>query len=287
MNYNINFTKYDACGNKLILIDEITQNLIPEARKIKIAQKICDKQFGAISDGLLYIAKSPIADFKMRMFNPDGTEDMCGNGLRCAAKYFFTYLKNDKKEISIETISGIKKATQLINGQIEINMSKPITKPSSLPLRFQGSEPPQNKFIRSSLTINKKIFDFLLLSTGTPHVVIISDKKTIKKYFSTSAQIENNIIFSEKVNVDWIEILDRKNINIRIWERGVGETLSCGTGACASMAAAKLLGLVDRKVKMHFKGGDIFVSWKEEDDAMYMKGMIKKIYKNNKTLSSP
>lgn len=262
----------------MVIIDELSMGPIPESLKGRLAQIVCRRRYGVGSDGLIFINKPDKADFSMRMFNPDGTEDMCGNGLRCVAKYLFKKASTGKNKILIETIAGIKEAEYLSEEEIKVNMGKPIIEPSSLPI-VSGSVKNREKFCKSFIKIKNRRFDFILVSMGTPHAVIISDSQTIEKFFPFSNIIENSKVFTERVNVDWVEISDRDNIKVRVWERGAGETFSCGTGACSAMASSRLSGLVDESVNVRFRGGVIRVLWNGYGGDMRMTGPVDEVYR--------
>lgn len=265
----IRFTKMQGLGNDYIYINNITNN-IKEASEL--AKIMSDRHFGVGGDGIILIEKSNIADFKMKMFNQDGSEaEMCGNGIRCVGKFVYDKGLTNKTNISIETLAGIKKLRlNILNKKVktvEVDMGEPILEAAKIPVLSQKS-PIKNLKINA----NGKDFIFTCVSMGNPHAItIINDVKNfnVEKYGKI---IENNKLFPQKTNVEFIEIINRHNIKMRVWERGAGETLACGTGACASVIACNLNGLVDNKVDVELLGGKLEVTWNKENNHVYMIG---------------
>lgn len=265
----IRFTKMQGLGNDYIYINNITNN-IKEASEL--AKIMSDRHFGVGSDGIILIEKSNIADFKMKMFNQDGSEaEMCGNGIRCVGKFVYDKGLTNKTNISIETLAGIKKLRlNILNKKVntvEVDMGEPILEASKIPV-LSDACPIKNLKINA----NGKDFIFTCVSMGNPHAITIVkniDNFNVEEY---GKLIEHNKLFPQKTNVEFIEIIDRHNIKMRVWERGTGETLACGTGACASVVACNLNGLIDNKANVKLLGGKLEVTWDKENNHVYMIG---------------
>lgn len=265
----IKFTKMHGLGNDYVYMDAIHQNIENESL---LAQFVSNRNFGIGSDGLILICKSDIADFKMRMFNSDGSEaEMCGNGIRCVGKFVYDKGMTDKTEVRIETLAGIKVLNfNIKEGKVEsvrVDMGEPILEPKNIPV-ISEEEIVKNLKIKA---IDKE-FKFTAVSMGNPHAItLVEDVKSfdVKKYGEV---IEIDSKFPNKTNVEFIEILDKDNIKMRVWERGAGETLACGTGACASVVACILNNLTNSKVKVELLGGFLEIEWNQEDNHVYMTG---------------
>lgn len=255
----IEFTKMEGTGNDYIYVD-LRKNKIQDLAKF--AKKYSNRHFSIGSDGLVTIDKSDKADFKFRIFNADGSEaEMCGNGIRCAAVYYHDKI-NKKENLTVETKSGIKHVWIISKNMVKVDMGSYSIDPKEIPINY-----PANKL---KLKIKDREFDFTGVSTGNPHVTtIINDIDTfnIKKY---GPLIENNEIFPERINTEFLEIIDKNNIKMRVWERGSGETLACGTGACAAAITSYLNGYTNNKVTVHLKGGNLLIE--VIDNKVYMTG---------------
>ena len=265
----IKFTKMHGLGNDYVYIDAINQNI---ENKSSLAQFVSNRNFGIGSDGLILICKSDVADFKMQMFNADGSEaEMCGNGIRCVGKFVYDKGFTEKTTISIETLAGIKiLKLNIKDGKVDtvrVDMGEPILEPEKIPVL--SKEKPVKNLI---LNAEDKEFKFSCVSMGNPHAItIVNDVKNfdVKKYGEI---IETDKVFPNKTNVEFIEVVDKKNIEMRVWERGAGETLACGTGACATAVSCYLNGLTDRIVKVELLGGFLEIDWNEIDNHVYMTG---------------
>lgn len=265
----IKFTKMQGLGNDYVYIDAINQKIENES---SLAQFVSNRHFGIGSDGLILICKSDVADFKMRMFNSDGSEaEMCGNGIRCVGKFVYDKGLTNKTTVKIETLAGIK--TLILNtkdGKVEtarVDMGEPILEAEKI--QVISNEKPVKNLI---LNAQGKEFKFTCVSMGNPHAITIVDnteKFDVEKYGKV---LEIDKAFPRKTNVEFAQILDRNNIKMRVWERGAGETLACGTGACATAVACNLNGLTDRRVNIELLGGTLQIEWNEEDNHVYMTG---------------
>lgn len=265
------FTKMHGCGNDYVYVncmDKLIDN--PE----KVSQYISDRHFGIGSDGLILICPSDVADFRMAMYNADGSEGkMCGNGVRCIAKYVYEYGLTDKKKISLETKSGIKYLDMDIEDgkvqMVKVDMGAPILKPAEIPVKTDSS---MDSFINQPLDVDGNTFMVTCVSMGNPHaVVFVDDTKSfdIRKY---GPVFETHPAFPEQVNTEFVQVISRNEINMRVWERGSGETLACGTGTCASVVACVLNGKTDEKVTVHLLGGDLFIEYNRDNGTVWMTG---------------
>lgn len=265
----IKFTKMHGLGNDYVYIDAINQKIENES---SLAKFVSNRHFGIGSDGLILICKSEVADFKMRMFNSDGSEaEMCGNGIRCVGKFVYEKGLTNKTTVKIETLAGIK--TLILNikdGKVEtarVDMGEPILEAEKIPV-ISTEKPVKNLELEAE---NKK-FKFTCVSMGNPHAITIVENTKefdVEKYGKV---LEIDKAFPKKANIEFAQIIDRQNINMRVWERGAGETLACGTGACATAVACNLNGLTDRKVNIELLGGTLNIEWNENDNHVYMTG---------------
>ena len=263
------FTKMQGLGNDYVYMDAIHQKI---DNKASLARFVSDRHFGVGADGLILICKSDVADFKMRMFNADGTEaEMCGNGIRCVGKYVYDKGLTDKTTITIETFAGIKTLElHTKNGKVEtvrVDMGEPILDPNEIPV-ISAEEPVKNL----ELEAEGKKFKFSCVSMGNPHAITeVEDLQNfdVEKYGKV---LELNKVFPFKANIEFIEIIDKKHIKMRVWERGTGETLACGTGACSVAVACFLKGKTERNVELELLGGKLNIEWNEKDNHVYMTG---------------
>lgn len=265
----IKFTKMHGLGNDYVYIDAINQKIENES---SLAKFVSNRHFGIGSDGLILICKSDIADFKMRMFNSDGSEaEMCGNGIRCVGKFIYDKGLTDKTIVKIETLAGIK--TLVLNtkdGKVEtarVDMGEPILEAEKIPV-ISKEQPVKNLELEAE---NKK-FEFTCVSMGNPHAITIVENTKefdVEKYGKI---LEVDKAFPKKANIEFAQIIDKENIKMRVWERGAGETLACGTGACATAVACNLNGLTGRKVNIELLGGTLKIEWNEKDNHVYMTG---------------
>lgn len=248
------FTKMQGLGNDYVYMDAIHQKIENES---SLAQFVSDRHFGIGSDGLILICKSDVADFKMRMFNSDGSEaEMCGNGIRCVGKFVYDKGLTDKTTVTIETLAGIK--TLILNikeGKVEtvrVDMGEPILAPEKIPV-MAIEEPVQNLKVKAL----DKEFTFTCVSMGNPHAITVVDDTQNFEVQKYGKIMETASAFPNKTNVEFIEVIDNEHIKMRVWERGAGETLACGTGACATLVACALNGLTGRHAYIELLRRDI------------------------------
>ncbi len=263
------FDKYVAAGNDFILFNGLKDN---GKNYNELALRVCDRHFGIGADGIMVCKDSDIADIKMLYYNSDGSQgEMCGNGIRSFTKYIYDYGIVKKKNISIETLAGIKYINLETDelgktSMIKVDMGAPIFEGSRIPVMID-----KDRIIEEIISIEEKDYKFSALTVGVPHVVIfIEDVKEID-INNLGKKIENNSLFPKKTNVNFIEIIDNDNINIYTWERGAGRTLGCGTGSCASVVVGNLLDKLDKKVNVNTEGGSLIVEL-EDDYKIFMTG---------------
>ncbi len=263
------FTKMEGCGNDYVYVDGF-KNKIEDPNGL--AEKISDRHFGVGSDGLIVINPSDVADFKMSMYNADGSEGkMCGNGIRCVAKFVYDYKMTDKEEITVETLSGIKTLQLTVKDDavqsVRVNMGSPILTPKDIPVVSD-----QETVVNEPLTILGKEYGITCVSMGNPHAVTFVESTDDLEIEKIGPEFEKNPIFPDRVNTEFIQVIDRDTIKMRVWERGSGETLACGTGACASVVACVLNGKTNNVVTVKLLGGDLLIEYKEEENTVYMTG---------------
>ena len=266
----LKFTKMHGAGNDYIYIncfEETVKN--PE----KLAIKVSDRHFGIGSDGLILISPSDKADFKMNIYNADGSEGMmCGNGIRCVSKYVYDNGMTDKDEISVETRSGIKLIKMNVeNGKVvsaRVNMGEPILEAEKIPTKFDGEN-----VIRQKLTIDGKEYEVTCVSMGNPHCIVYVDDVKDIDLEKIGPKFENNEMFPERINTEFVHVVSDTELDMRVWERGSGETLACGTGSCAVTVASVLCGYCKRntEIKINLLGGTLTDIWTDGGD-VYMTG---------------
>ena len=274
----IKFTKMHGLGNDYVYMDAIHQTIENES---SLAQFVSNRHFGIGSDGLILICKSDVADFKMKMYNQDGSQaEMCGNGIRCVGKFVYDNGLTNKTRVTIETLAGIKTLELNVENNevktVKVDMGEPILNPEKIPVKTQ-EEPVMNLKIKAL----DREFKFTCVSMGNPHAItIVEDTKNfdVEKYGKI---LEVNEVFPNKTNVEFIQILDKEHIKMRVWERGAGETLACGTGACATLVACNLNGLTNNKAIVQLLGGDLEIEWNKENNHIYMTGSAETVFEGN------
>lgn len=255
----LKFTKMEGIGNDYIYFDGINQDIPMNPMFIK---KISDRHLGIGSDGMIVILNSKHYDFQMRMFNRDGSEaKMCGNGIRCFAKFVYDHHLTEKTYLEVETLGGIKKLWLKVKdgkvSSVKVDMGEPIVKTQLIPCIYH-----KESMINELITIDNEEYCLTSLSMGNPHTVIFVDHLDIdiKKI---GPKFEKNVMFPESVNTEFVKVIDRQHLKMRVWERGSGETRACGTGACAVMYASYLNGLCDEHVQVELLGGSLDISYAE------------------------
>ncbi|MDM8268225.1 diaminopimelate epimerase [Barnesiella viscericola] len=263
------FTKMQGAGNDYIYLNGFEP--LP-ADLSKLARQMSDRHFGVGSDGLVIIMPSDSCDFRMRMFNSDGSEaEMCGNASRCVGKYVYDKGLTSKKELTLETLAGVKHLTLHTKDnkveRVTVDMGEPILSASDIPVNLPGSP-----VVAYPLTIEGNLFATTCVSMGNPHAVIFLDDMDRYDLHHIGELIEHHALFPRRTNVEFVEVQSPQHLRMRVWERGAGETLACGTGACASLVAAVLNGKSDRRATLHLLGGDLSIEWNEQNNRIYMTG---------------
>ena len=272
------FVKMEGCGNDYVYVNGFNTKIDNPNEFSKI---VSDRHFGIGSDGLIVINPSEVADFKMSMYNADGSEGkMCGNGIRCVAKYVYDYKMIDKEVITVETLAGIKTLKLNVeNGKVKtvrVNMGSPIINAKDVPVISD-----KEKVINEPVVIDGKEYGITCVSMGNPHAITFVDDTDSLKIEKIGPGFEKNEIFPDRVNTEFIQIIDRKTIKMRVWERGSGETLACGTGACASVVACVLNNLTDNKVTVKLLGGDLEIKYDTDENTVYMTGPARIAFTGN------
>lgn len=275
------FTKMHGIGNDYVYVncfEESVKN--PE----EVSKFVSDRHFGIGSDGLILISPSAIADFRMNIYNADGSQaEMCGNGIRCVAKYVYDYGLTDKTEISVETLAGIKYLRlQVENGKVasvEVNMGAPILEPKEIPVAVEESP-----VVNVPVEVKGKIYHMTCVSMGNPHAIIFMNNVKDLDIAAIGPYFENHTVFPKRTNTEFVEVLDRNTVNMRVWERGSDETLACGTGACATTVACILNDKTENEVTVHLLGGDLKIRWDREANQVYMTGPATVVFDGEITL---
>ncbi len=263
------FTKMEGCGNDYVYVNGFTNKI---ENPNKLAEFVSNRNFGIGSDGLIMINPSNKADFRMNMYNADGSEGkMCGNGIRCVAKYVYDNKMTDKTTITVETLSGIKTLVLNVEGDkvktVRVDMGSPILEAKEVPVISD-----KEQVIDEPITIDNREYKITCVSMGNPHAITFIDDTDSLDIESIGPKFEKNEIFPDRINTEFIQIVDRNTIKMRVWERGSGETLACGTGACASVVACVLNNLTEDKVTVKLLGGDLFIEYNREENTVYMTG---------------
>lgn len=269
------FTKMQGLGNDYIYVDCTSETLDNPS---EVAKRVSDRHFGIGSDGLVLILPSQNADFRMRMFNSDGSEsEMCGNAIRCVGKYVYDNGLTSKKIIDIETLAGIKVLTLTIEeGKVvlvRVDMGEPILIPKDVPVASD-----KDRFISEPIVIDGYEFKVTAVSMGNPHAVSYIDSVADFPLTKIGPEMETHKLFPRKVNAEFVEIVDRTTLKMRVWERGAGETLACGTGACAVLVSSVLNDISERAATIKLLGGDLYIEWSEKDNHVYMTGPAVKVF---------
>lgn len=263
------FTKMQGCGNDYVYVNCFKERVDDASQ---IAVKISDRHFGIGSDGLILIKPSDKADFMMDMYNADGSKSqMCGNGIRCVAKYVYDYGMTEKNRISIETGAGIKHLELKVEGnhvsEVTVDMGSPITDPRLIPVVSD-----QEQIVAMQITVDGILYNMTCVSMGNPHAIVFVEDTNSIDIEKVGPLFEHHSIFPERTNTEFIHVIDRHTINMRVWERGSGETLACGTGACASVYACILNGLTEDEVTVKLLGGELRIRYDKDKHTIFMTG---------------
>lgn len=265
------FTKMQGCGNDYVYVNGFVEKIDTEA-KPDIVRRLSDRHFGIGGDGVIFINPSKIADFEMEMFNADGSRSqMCGNGIRCVAKYVYDYGLTDKTSLTIESFGAVKYIDLTVeNGKVSlvrVNMGAPILAAKDVPVLSENEQ-----VIDEEIEVEGKMYRMTCVSMGNPHAIVYMDEVKNLDIDKVGPYFENHKRFPERVNTEFVKVIDRNTVEMRVWERGTGETLACGTGCCAIAVACILNGLTEDKVTVKVLGGELLCEWDREANLVYMTG---------------
>lgn len=269
------FTKMEGLGNDYVYINCFQEKVENPG---ELAIRYSNRHFGIGSDGVILIKPSEIADFCMDMYNADGSRsEMCGNGIRCVGKYVYDYGLTDKTEISVETLAGIKYLKLILkDGKVDlvtVDMGEPELQADKIPVALRLDE-----VIDQPIQVGNTVYQMTCVSMGNPHAVVFVDAVDKFPLETVGPLFEHHVMFPNRVNAEFIEVLNRKEVNMRVWERGTGETLACGTGACASTVACILNHKTEDEITLHLLGGDLKVAWDREKNKIYMTGPARIVF---------
>ena len=275
------FTKMHGCGNDYVYVN-LFEEKIDNPAELSIA--VSDRHFGIGSDGLITIGPSDVADFRMRIYNADGSEaEMCGNGIRCVAKYVYDHKLTDKTEISVESGAGIKYLRLFVeNGRVEqvrVDMGEPILEPDKIPVVADT-----DRVVDQPIEVCGKTWRMTCVSMGNPHAVVFVDNVADFELEKYGPHFENHERFPKRTNTEFVEVLSRNEAKMRVWERGSAETWACGTGTCASVMACILNGYTDNRVLVHLRGGDLTIEYDEKTNHIFMTGPATEVFSGEYTL---
>jgi len=274
LRVEITFTKMHGCGNDFIFLECLNGEIGDLGG---VAKRLCDRRFGIGADQLLTIHPSKVADFKMEIYNADGGQvEMCGNGIRCFAKYAYDHGLTKKKELAVETLAGIIRP-RLVGELVEVDMGEPILEGRKIPAEADG------KIINYPLEVDGVVYRVTCVSMGNPHCVLYLDSLDHLDLEKIGPLFEHHPFFPKRVNTEFVRVLNPREVRMRVWERGAGETWACGTGACAVGVAGSLTGKTERKVTVHLRGGDLLIEWRD-DNHVYMTGGAEEVFQGTVTI---
>lgn len=271
------FTKMQGCGNDYVYVNGFVEKL-EAGEKPGLARRLSDRHFGIGADGVIFINPSEIADFEMEMFNADGSRSqMCGNGIRCVAKYVYDYGLTDKTSLTIESYGAVKYIDLTIeNGKVslvKVNMGAPILRAADVPVVSE-----KEQAVDEEIEVAGKLYRMTCVSMGNPHAVVFMDDVKSLAIEKVGPFFENHERFPERVNTEFVRVIDKNTVEMRVWERGTGETLACGTGCCAIAVACCLNGLTDNRVTVRVLGGELLCEWDREANLVYMTGPAVRVF---------
>ena len=263
------FTKMHGIGNDYVYVNCFQEKI---ENPSDLAIKISNRNYAVGSDGLIMINPSKVADFEMEMYNADGSRgEMCGNGIRCVGKYVYDYGLTDKTRVSVETLAGIKYLDLIVeNGKVKlirVDMGSPILAPDNIPIVADG-----DTVIDAPVIVDGEEYRITGVSMGNPHAVVFMDDVQGMEIEKIGPKFENHERFPNRINTEFVRVIDRHTAEMRVWERGSGETLACGTGACAVAVACILNGMTEDKVTVKLLGGDLQIEWDRQNNKVYMTG---------------
>ena len=263
------FTKMQGLGNDYVYVNCLKEKVESPS---EMARRVSDRHFGVGSDGLILICPSECADFEMKMYNADGSRgEMCGNGIRCVGKYVYDYGLTDQTEISVETLGGIKHLSLTVEegkvALVKVDMGSPIFVPEQIPVKVEGDHA-----VNVPISVDGDEYRMTCVSMGNPHAVVYLDDIQNMEIEKIGPKFEHHSCFPNRVNTEFARVLDRETVEMRVWERGSGETLACGTGACAVAVASMVNGLTEDCVTVQLLGGNLKIEWDREKNVVYMTG---------------
>lgn len=275
----MNFTKMHGCGNDYVYVNGFEEK-IELTRKPDLVRRLSDRHFGVGGDGVIFINPSAEADFEMEMYNADGTRaEMCGNGIRCVAKFVYDKGLTDKTHICVVSAGQIKELDLMLEtgslesgkrgevSKVRVNMGSPVLEPAMIPVEAEGKQ-----VVDEPVWVDGREYRMTCVSTGNPHAVIFAKNVMQMELERIGSQFENHTRFPKRVNTEFVEILDKEHCFMRVWERGTGETLACGTGSCATVVAGVLNGFLCQRVWVKLLGGELLIEWDREKNLVYMTG---------------
>lgn len=275
------FTKMHGCGNDYIYVDGAKEQIDPQL-KPDLVRRLSDRHFGIGGDGVIFINPSEEADFEMEMYNMDGSRaEMCGNGIRCVAKFVYDKRLTDKTSLSIISCGRVKYLDLTIQDEkvstVKVNMGVPILKAADIPvISLKGDE--QESVIGEEIEVDGQIYQMTCVSMGNPHAVVFVDEVSSLPLEKIGSLFENHERFPKRVNTEFVKVLDDEHVEMRVWERGTGETLACGTGACAVTVACILNGLTKEEITVKLSGGNLQVYWDRKENLVYMTGSADTVF---------
>jgi diaminopimelate epimerase len=265
----LEFTKMHGCGNDFVFLDCLKKNI---GNLETLAKRLCDRRFGIGADQLLTVHPSKVADFRMEIYNADGSHvEMCGNGIRCFAKYVYDHGLTQKRELEVETLAGIIRP-RIVGKLVEVDMGEPILEGRGIPVNAGG------KIINYPLTVEGKVYEVTCVSMGNPHCVLYMDEIDSLDLEKIGPSFEHHPFFPKRVNTEFVKVLSPEEVNMRVWERGAGETWACGTGASAVGVAGVITGRTGREITIHLKGGDLLIEWRD-NNRVYMTGAAEEVFR--------
>lgn len=277
------FTKMQGCGNDYVYVNGFAEN-IPAVEKPALVRRISDRHFGIGSDGVIFINPTEEADFEMEMYNADGSRsEMCGNGIRCVGKYVYDKGLTDKTELTVVSAGQIKYLHLTVEqgsvSLVRVNMGAPILNPEEVPVMPPDKEK-KEQIVGETIGIPEtgEAFAVTCVSMGNPHAVVFMENVKNLEIEKIGPLFENHVWFPNRTNTEFVRIIDEKNVEMRVWERGTGETLACGTGCCATVVACVLNGLTEEDVTVHVLGGEIEVFWNRKENLVYMTGPAETVF---------
>lgn len=273
----IEFTKWQGCGNDFVLVDDRSESIKDPA---ELSRKMCDRHYGIGADGLIIIRPSDKADTRMRIYNTDGSEaEMCGNGIRCFARWVYELGLVPGEEFTVETGAGILvpkiiKENSRITG-VRVDMGQPVLDAEKIPTKGFGT----GRVVDKTIEVLGETYHVTCVSMGNPHCVVLWDDLSTLDIEKLGPAFENHPAFPNRVNTEFVSVRDKNHVRMRVWERGAAVTMACGTGACATLTACVLNDRTERKAEIELDGGKLFIEWSEKDNHIYMTGPAEEVYK--------